>query len=172
MSNITIGIDPGNKGGVAVLRGDELVQLTAMPLLSVKMSGRKRFVINRWELADWLRPYSADLSSENVTAYVELVRARPQQGISSTARFAEGFGVILGVTAAHRITTYQVSPSRWRMEMVGRGTDKHAARYRAMERWPAWADAFRRVKDDGVAEAALLAEYGRRQAARMEGGDA
>jgi hypothetical protein len=33
----------------------------------------------------------------------------------------------------------------------------------AMGMWPAFAGSFKRVKDDGRAEAALLAEYGRQQ---------
>lgn len=161
MSDITIGIDPGNYGGIAILRDGELDDVTSMPIVTTVMSKRKRHIIDRWELAGTLRPYSADLSKDRVRAYVELVRARPKQGLSSTARFAESYGILLGITAAYEIPTYQIAPSGWRPAMVGRGSDKQAARYKAMEKWPNFAGKFRRVKDDGVAEAALIAEYGR-----------
>ena len=54
-----------------------------------------------------------------------------------------------------------------------RGKPKAASRGMATELFPDFADQFRRVKDDGRAEAALIARYGAYQNIRqaMTGGD-
>jgi len=50
------------------------------------------------------------------------------------------------------------------MEKVG-GTTKDDARRMATDLWPGHAPDFARKKDDGRADAALIAEYGRRELA-------
>ena len=54
----------------------------------------------------------------------------------------------------------RVRPSAWKMAMGLRGKPKAASRGMATELFPDFADQFRRVKDDGRAEAALIARYG------------
>jgi hypothetical protein len=51
-----------------------------------------------------------------------------------------------------------VSPATWKRK-AGVPSDKNGARVMASRYWPGAAEQFRRVKDDGRAEAALLARW-------------
>jgi len=52
-----------------------------------------------------------------------------------------------------------VTPSKWKAHF-GLTRDKGVSRGMAMQRFPEYAEKFKRVKDDGRAEAALIALYG------------
>ena len=67
--------------------------------------------------------------------------------------------VILGVCSALRIPVSLVTPSKWKRDM-GLTADKDQARARAAQLWPGAAKQFARKKDDGRAEAALIALWG------------
>ena len=54
-----------------------------------------------------------------------------------------------------------VPPSTWK-KALGLSADKNASRQRAIETWPEHVRTFARVRDDGRAEAALLALFGAR----------
>ena len=53
-----------------------------------------------------------------------------------------------------------VSPSAWKRAVDLTLASKDASRAEAIRRWPGNADIFARVKDDGRAEAALIATAG------------
>jgi crossover junction endodeoxyribonuclease RuvC len=52
-----------------------------------------------------------------------------------------------------------VAPAKWKKDMR-LNTGKDAARAKAAQIWPASAKEFSRVKDDGKAEACLIAAWG------------
>ncbi len=91
-------------------------------------------------------------------AVVEQVASRPGQGVSSVFRFGVGYGVVLGVIAALEIPVHLVTPNRWK-KACGLDSDKEKSRALALRHWPSRSDLFGRKKDDGRAEAALLARY-------------
>jgi crossover junction endodeoxyribonuclease RuvC len=105
---------------------------------------------------------AAELRLYNVhatCAYVEQVGAMPGQGVSSMFAFGEAFGLAKGVLAGLGIPLQVVTPARWKRDMR-LNTGKDSARAMAAARWPQHAGEFRRVKDDGRAEAALIALWG------------
>jgi hypothetical protein len=57
----------------------------------------------------------------------------------------------------HFPSTY-VTPAAW-TKSVGRAAGKDASRMRAMELFPSKAELFKRAKDDGRADAALIAYW-------------
>jgi crossover junction endodeoxyribonuclease RuvC len=67
--------------------------------------------------------------------------------------------MIEGVLAALEIPTNYVTPQSWQKAVGARG-GKDASRARAAELFPAYAANFTRKKDDGRADAALIAWYG------------
>ena len=72
-------------------------------------------------------------------------------------------GVIEGVTAALGLPTVFLTPPTWKRAVgipPGAAGAKDAARSEAVRRWPAKASLFARVKDDGRAEATLIAVAG------------
>lgn len=91
-------------------------------------------------------------------AVVELVGARPGQGVTSMFKFGDSFGAVRGVLAALNIPVHFVPPQRWKKHFR-LSSDKEGSRRRALELFPASAGRFARKKDDGRAEAALLARY-------------
>jgi crossover junction endodeoxyribonuclease RuvC len=89
---------------------------------------------------------------------VEIVHAMPKQGVSSSFNFGMSYGVALGVIGALKIPVVHVSPTKWK-KYFGLSADKEEARALAISKWPASLH-FRRKKDNGRAEAGLLALYG------------
>jgi crossover junction endodeoxyribonuclease RuvC len=102
------------------------------------------------------------LRSHATTAYVEFVGARPGEGAVGAFAFGRSRGVIEGVCGAAGVPLSFLTPAHWkRLVGIAPGRDgKDAARSEAIRRWPEHAPLFARVKDDGRAEAALIAVAG------------
>lgn len=153
----TWGCDPGLTGAVAATDGMN-VAVWDMPVLQVK----KKRELCIPELAGWL---SRDRNALGILKpsrlYLERVAARPGQGVVSMFRFGESFGIIRGICGALSIPVELVTPSHWKRVMrVPSGKD--GGRFRAMEEFPRDHELFKRKKDHGRADAALLALYAHR----------
>lgn len=153
-----IGIDPGANGAVAILEAStgKLVQVFDMPSVEITVGGKNKKRVAPYLLADELRLYDV----LGTRAIVEHVAAMPGQGVSSMFAFGHAFGLAMGVLAGMGITADLVTPAKWKRDLkVNPGKD--GSRLLAMTLWPDQAKEFKRVKDDGRAEAALLAHWGR-----------
>lgn len=151
-----IGIDPGAGGAVAILeRSGELVQVFDMPSVEVISGGKAKRRVSPEMLAAELRLYNV----HGVCAYIEQVGAMPGQGVSSMFAFGEAFGLAKGVLAGLGIPVQAVPPGKWK-RALNLNAGKDGARARAAALWPTKAGEFKRVKDDGRAEAALIAHWG------------
>jgi crossover junction endodeoxyribonuclease RuvC len=73
--------------------------------------------------------------------------------------FGRSLGVVEGVLAALNVPVTYVAPATW-TKALGKAAGKDASRQRAIELFPAMSEHFKRVKDDGRAEAALIAMWG------------
>lgn len=148
MSNLCImGVDPGLSGAIAFCFSayPKIISVDDMPVID----GR----VNPAAIADLVERMRPD------GAVIELVGAMPGQGVSSMFRFGHSFGTVCGVVSALRVPVHYVSPVKWKRHF-GLSKDKEESRRRATELWPDHASLFARKKDDGRAEAALLARYG------------
>lgn len=67
--------------------------------------------------------------------------------------------MVEGVVSALRLPMQYVTPQRWQKDLNVRG-GKDGNRQRAAELFPAYAHLFERKKDDGRADAALMAYWG------------
>jgi crossover junction endodeoxyribonuclease RuvC len=151
---IIMGIDPGLSGAIAIYdtaTGELMVE--DMPTVEVTRNGKAK------------REISAQLLSEAIAAayaqqaYLERVGAMPGQGVSSVFSFGRSVGMLEGVLAALDIPTTIVPPTTWQRKVNVRG-GKDGSRERAMQLFPKYAHLFSRKKDDGRADAALIAYYG------------
>jgi crossover junction endodeoxyribonuclease RuvC len=92
-------------------------------------------------------------------AFVEKVFAMAGQGVTSVFSFGRSLGVVEGVLTTMKIKTTLITPQTWQKRMAVTG-GKDGSRARAMELFPEQAQMFKRVKDDGRADAALIAAFG------------
>lgn len=152
------GIDPGLSGAIAFLNDGELLSVADLPLVDVQHGKGSRKELSPALLHDMLVHTEIRIAK----AVVEQVGASPQMGTTSAFRFGENYGAILAVLACCGIRTETVRPQTWKKNM-GLGPDKSLSRAMAIKLWPDQSQYFARVRDDGRAEAALLAEYSRRQ---------
>ena len=142
-----IGIDVGQKGGICCMSysGIQLV-----PYSDEELN----------KLTTW-----CSLQDEPTIAYVEQVHAMPNQGVTSMFNFGKSFGYILGVLDACNIETKLVSPQKWKKEL-NLDSDKQKSIDTAKKLFPD-VNLFRtnrcKKEHDGMAEALLIAEYGRRK---------
>ena len=153
-----IGIDPGAAGAVAILEAGKLAQVFDMPVVEMTVGGKAKKRVAPELLASELRLYNL----ADTVAVVEQVGAMPGQGVTSMFAFGQAYGLVLGVLAGLWIPTTTVTPATWK-KALKLNTGKDGARAKAAQLWPARADQFKRVKDDGRAEAALLAHWRSKQ---------
>lgn len=149
-----VGIDPGVSGAVAVLI-DGTVSATDMPVVEVR--GRRH--VDASGLAGRLQTIR-EVMAEIDMVVLEHVQGVQGAGATSSFSFGRSFGLVEGVLAGLRLPHTLVRPQQWTREL-GVGRDKGEHRRAAMRLWPASASArlFARVKDDGRADAALLAHW-------------
>ncbi len=156
MTPLILGVDPGLGGALALLTAEGvLLDIADMPVLADGAAGRK--AINAPLLAATVRAWGAGL------AYVELVGPRPGEGAVGAFGFGRSRGIIEGTLGALAVPLEMVAPAWWKRRVgipPGKDGAKDAARSEAIRRWPALAEKFARVKDDGRAEAALIAVAG------------
>jgi crossover junction endodeoxyribonuclease RuvC len=147
-----IGIDPGYTGAIAMFDGERVV-VEDMPTVKGAVRGND---LNYATLGDML---SIQFSMAD-HAYIEQVGAMgSNQGASSVFKFGTVFGACIAVVAFSRIPYTLVPPNKWKAEM-GLNRDKEKSRTRALQLFPKDAHFFSRKKDEGRAEAALIAWYG------------
>lgn len=153
-----IGIDPGYTGAVAVYDPSlkALVAVEDMPIRRTESfigSGKANIDCN--QLASMIIGYGAKSS----LCVVERVSAAPGQGVSSMFRFGEGFGMIQGIIATQGIRIIMPPPSVWKASM-NLSSDKDQSLYMVRTKFPDNISYFTRKKDNGRAEALLLALFG------------
>lgn len=151
MSALILGVDPGRSGALALVALDGvLVDVIDMPEATGAALGT--------HVRHWIDDHSPHTIG---AAWVEKAGSRPGQGVASTFTFGAGWGAVLGALGALEVPVELVTPHAWKKAMRVTA-DKASSRQRAAELWPADARRFARVRDDGRAEAALIAEHGRR----------
>jgi crossover junction endodeoxyribonuclease RuvC len=152
-----IGIDPGLTGAICRL-SDGVPQIADIPTLKP----RKRRIVDEIELARVI-----DALGHVDVAYVERVGVRPGEGSVGAFAFGYGYGVLIGILRASFTPIVLVTPAAWKRAMgIPAGAGKDASRQLAKSLFQRDAGLFARVKDDGRAEAALIAAYGARLAAK------
>lgn len=141
-----IGIDPGKKGGFAVIDGDVVY---SRPL----------------DKDEFVREMNCFAPSRNAIVCLEHVGAMPGQGVTSMFTFGENFGFIQGVLTAYGIPFELVRPQKWKKEF-SITSDKNTSIEVCKRLFPdvSLLPTERCKKEnDGMAEALLMAEYARRK---------
>ncbi len=137
-----IGIDPGASGGIAAIHGDA-TYVSAIPE-------------TEHDTCDLLR--SLRMGEYQCHAYIEKVHAFPGQGVASMFKFGRGYGFLRGCLVALGIPFEEVSPAVWQRDLkcLSKG-DKNVTKAMAQRLFP------NLTVTHHVADALLIAEWGRRQ---------
>ena len=140
---LSIGIDPGVSGGVALINGNDSIDVYPCP-------------DTVGEMADLL--LEVDLLDYKTRAVIEAVHSFPGQGVSSTFKFGMNYGQWLGILAALEIPYIQVTPHKW-MKHYGsmpkeKKDRKNHLKHLAQQRFPKEKITLK------TADAILLAVYG------------
>jgi crossover junction endodeoxyribonuclease RuvC len=159
--DLILGVDLGTQGAVALVdRGGDLLAVEDLPVLPD--GPRSRPHINAAALADLLRSWQPS------RAFVEFVGARPTDSRVGAFSFGMARGATEAVLATLAIPMRTITAPAWKRTIgIPAGADqKSTARAEAVRRWPRHAALFARVRDDGRAEAALIAIAGIAREAR------
>lgn len=153
-----LGIDPGQTGGLVVLdeKGDLLDKLV-MPTIGSHIDLK---LLHVWLTAD--DPFSH--------CFIEKSQPMPRQGVSSVFKYGRTFGMIEALVSAAGIPYEMVTPQKWTKEMH-KGIEKSIppkdrSRIALSRLFP---EVDLRVSErakkphEGLMDALLIAEYGRRQ---------
>lgn len=145
---IYIGVDPGKSGAYAVLNEQGIVC---------------RVGLMDTFLSEMLKVHHMLGEGEKLFAVVEQVGAMPKQGVASTFKFGKEAGYVEGVLSARRIPYQTVLPRNWKKEF-GLNSDKKKSIEVCRKLFPEVDLVPKGCKKahDGMAEALLMAEYGRR----------
>lgn len=151
------GIDPGKTGALAILHGDNSVEFFDVPKIKLRKTERPAY-------AEWQTNWSTALALAGVDKVViEDVGSRPGQGVSSMFKFGRTLGfahaIVLGIRP--RPVIIFPTPAQWKRKHGLLNSDKGASREKAISMCPSAERHMLRVKDDGRAEALLMALYGR-----------
>ena len=152
---ITIGIDPGKTGAVAIFDGGWTV--VDCPTVTAKIGKSIKQIPDPGLMSEILRPYAG-----RARVALEKVHAMPGQGVSSMFSFGTNYGIWQGIVAAFEMPITLVTPQSWKKAMLaGMGKGKDEARIRALQLFPALKSSLGRKRDIGRADALLIGEYGR-----------
>ena len=144
-----LGVDPGKSGAIC----------------SIDHFGNPE-VITRADATyrDMWKSLSALSEDNKCKSYIELVHAMPNQGVASTFKFGESYGVLLGLLTAAEVPFERVRPSVWCKELglkkaSGESKSEWKNRHKVLAQ-----ELFPGIKvTHATADALLIAEYCRRK---------
>lgn len=148
---LVLGCDPGLSGALALVEtdGPQLSEILDMPVIRYG----KAAVIDGARILDWLD------GREIAAIVVEDVHSMPRQGVASMFAFGRALGGVEAVLTAVGAPITHVRPQAWK-KRAGLGREKAGSLDLARLRFGP-REEFRRKKDEGRAEAALIALFGR-----------
>lgn len=158
--DVIIACDPGGHGAFAVMVDGNLVDVDDMPSFTLTIGGHNRVRVDAFTVDTLLRSYLKSHAGivDRVTFVIEEVGARPKEGPQGAFTFGQAEGLVRGVAVGLGVRVAQVTPAVWKRALkLKKGKD--ASRLKAQELFPNFRAEFARVKDDGRAEAALIAHY-------------
>lgn len=156
-----IGVDPGATGAIAIIDDDgELIDVADLEAVG----GVNSPALLRALVLDLCH----DIPQTVTLGVVEAVHGGPRMGAATARKLGQSAGAAQGVLVGLGIPVADVRPAVWKRHHH-LGADKAAGRDLAARRWPDHAAKFRRVRDDGRADAALIAAWGLHERRRLLG---
>ncbi len=151
------GIDPGITGAVAVIHGDDEIEIHDAP---VYQDG-KRTRIDACGCFTLLH----GLNTADPMVFIEKSQPMPKNGSIAAFSLGYSFGVWIGVLASMGIRYELVTPQSWKKAlMAGSPKEKDASRVVCDRLWPGQRENWWPLKrHHGRCDSLLLALYGKRK---------
>ncbi len=150
--NVIIGIDPGQKGAIAILYENENFHIEDMPLINKELDIHifKKLIIH------YLK---------KTTIGLETIHAMPGQGVVSMFNMGRHYGELIGcikiLSTINNIKLLNITPQKWRKHFnLPKG--KESSINKCCELFPEHKNLFfgpKGGKKDGRADALLIAKY-------------
>lgn len=176
---VFVGIDPGLDGAiVGILEDGQRAFHAEMPCQSFESKQKTRSGKNRirnvYDEDAIVALLEAQMKLARIHAVLERGSSRPGEAAQSAFGFGVAYGTLAGILSGLRVPNVRPYPVTWRARVIPnvRGIEDERARKKAaavevVKMFP-WADAViwgpKGGLRDGLADACLLAEYGRRRA--------
>ena len=157
-----LGIDIGNKGAIALIDGDEIVDICDMPVTNNSIyrnkDGKPALIVDTYKLSSYLKsvlPVSACVIEEPITPF-----NKTPQSITNSNKRSIGYGMVRACLEMHGVKLLNVKPAKWK-KALGITKDKQASIEASHSIFGKSAKEFITLKKhDGRAEASIIAWYG------------
>ena len=154
---LIIGIDPGLKGAICILKDGKILDVFDMPVMPVGKKNKSQ--VNGSQIFNEIQKAITNEDKKDIKVVIEQVSAMPGQGVTSMFNFGQSFGVLKGVFSAMQIAMDFVSPVKWKKYYNLINTHKDLSRTKAIEFFPYISHKLSRQKDANKADALLIASF-------------
>lgn len=160
--DLILGVDPGLRGSFALVVAGSKKLLSVHDAVSVLHGNKRQFDAVAFAICIEMfkdRVLFAIVEDVSAMTYTDNEGKLRGQGAAASFSFGRSAGVVDGVLAAYSIRIHKVRPAVWKT-LLGLGASKSDSISLAKRLFPGHELTFKRQKDDGRAEAALLAWFG------------
>ena len=127
-----------------------------MPTVARRTKG---YEVSASGLLNILQRVKIQYPNAHIFGAIEMVGGMPGQGVVSSFHFGQSYGTARCALTAMRIGYKLVTPPVWKKHHGLIGANKDSSRTIAIQKYPDAAQWFERKKDDGRAEAVLIAAW-------------
>lgn len=153
-----MGIDPGVKGGIALL------ELSGAVYSTLALEG-----LTEGELAQLFGHMASRAQIPRPLCFIERVGYIKGDGPMGAFTFGKIYGLLRGLALGHGLTIHDVYPMMWQSALgCLSGGNKNVTKNKAIELFPAYHETRARGITHGIADALLIAEWGRRIGLRQK----
>lgn len=156
-----LGIDIGNKGAIALIDGDKIVDIIDMPIYAksiyINKGGKPALIVDSVKLFEYLTSKSkVDFAvvEEPITPF-----NKAPQSIVSVSKSAIGYGIVRACLEITGIEFHNIKPAKWK-KVLGVSANKQSSIDACHNIFDNSHDFVNKMKHDGRAEACLIAWYG------------
>lgn len=164
-----MGIDPGQEGALVLLApifgSIGVITYLKMPVIKLKNNGKYKIHYD----IDHIISFITEIKSKyaNTHVFIEEIHSAPGQGATSMFSMGFGYGLLCGIISTLKCPLTTVRPQVWKKElMAGMPADKLASCVIVGRLFPGALPLLKTPRgkpDHNIADAILIAEWGRRQ---------
>lgn len=160
-----LGIDPGQEGAFVLLNNTGVLLHLKMPVIRLKNNSKYTVHYDIPHIVSFITKIKRKYASTHV--FIEQIHAASGQGVSSMFSMGFGYGLLCGIINALSLPITHVKPDTWKKELMpGMPKDKLASCVIVGRLFPGALPILKTPRgkpDHNIADAILIAEWGRRQ---------